>query len=148
MYLPQILTYSRNQPRLIPVSIFLQRTSSSYPAGHLSVISYLAMNAILYPLMLFSKTDEEPVSENLRTSFTMDELARNSAIDVHLVSGTSIPETSSVGLVLHKTELDTCFQQEYEHYPLSDGLVCTSFFCIVFSFCRINFKIEEECNAT
>lgn len=82
--------------------------------------------------MLFSKTDQEPVFENLRTSFTMDELSRTSEIDVHLVSGTSIPETSSVGLVLHKTELDTCFQQEYKHYPLSDGLVCTNFFFVIF----------------
>ncbi|KAK7571097.1 hypothetical protein V9T40_014701 [Parthenolecanium corni] len=100
-----------------------RKAPNSYPAGHLSVISYLTMNTILYPLMLFAETDDELESEDLRSSFTMEQLSRTSEIDIHLVSGTSIPETSSVGLVLHRTELDTCFQQEYEHYPLSDGLV-------------------------
>lgn len=104
------------------------------------------MNTILYPLMLFAETDDELESEDLRSSFTMEQLSRTSEIDIHLVSGTSIPETSSVGLVLHRTELDTCFQQEYEHYPLSDGLVCINLFSVIFQSCQIRCgKSKSDC---
>lgn len=106
---------------------------NTHPAGHLSVISYLSMNAILYPLMLFVRTEEEVSSKNLRNSFAMEELSRSSEIDIHLVLSTSIPETSSVGLILHRAELDTCWQQEYLNYPLNSGLVRIGFFSLFFN---------------
>ncbi|XP_065216623.1 alpha-mannosidase 2-like isoform X1 [Planococcus citri] len=103
-----------------------KKVPESHLAGYLSVISYLSMNAILYPLTLFVRSDIETKDNDLLTTYSISTL--NTSVDVHIVSMTTLPETSGVGLVLHRAELDTCVHQEYEHYILGDGMVnLTSF---------------------
>lgn len=87
------------------------------------MISYLAMNSVLYPLMLFIQTDEKTNQNKLYDSYYVPEIINSSNIDVHLVSMVTIPESVAVGFVLHKTDLDTCFFEEYENYSFNNGLV-------------------------
>lgn len=97
--------------------------SDAHLAGYLSVVSYAAMNAILYALPVFVQTDVETNQRGLSTWFLMEGVNRTSYLDVHLVTMTTIPEVPAVGYILHRTELDTCFHQEYESYVFSNGLV-------------------------
>lgn len=94
------------------------------------MISYLAMNTILYPVTLFVQTD---TTEDILPSFNIDAMNTTSSIDVHIVSMTTLPEVPAVGFILHRIELDTCFHQEYEQYSFSDGMVSSSFWkdCVI-----------------
>lgn len=104
------------------------------------MISYRASNTILYPLMLFVRRSRTGAGHNdqhvslddvdvdvdkgtLRTSFEMNESTNTASVDVHLVTMTSIPESTSIGIILHRTDLDSCFVFDHRDYPLSEAAV-------------------------
>lgn len=77
--------------------------------------------------MLFIQTDVKINQRDLLNSYNTESLYHSFSIDVHIVTMTTVTDIQGIGVVLHRNDLDTCFYQEYEHYPLSNGLV-KSFF--------------------
>lgn len=100
---------------------YSQKVPDSHLAGYLSMVSYLSMNAILYPLTLFVRRDVETKENDLSPTYSIN--TANTSVDIHIVSMTTMPETFSIGFVLHRVELDTCVHQEYDRYIFSDGTV-------------------------
>lgn len=82
------------------------------------------MTTILYPLTLFVRSDDVESNQNgLATTYSFRGLQDTTNVDIHIVTMTTMPESQAVGVVLHRTDLDTCFYQEYKNYPLNNGWV-------------------------
>ena len=94
------------------VSYLIQGTVANHPAGFPTVSSHVASESVLNPLISLLRNDDEDVtSEKTYRPSSFVEFRIDYSMPV-LRAGVQMRGRSYVGMVLHRTQLDTCFGDE------------------------------------